>query len=101
MPIDPPESFTSICRLFHQDIDKQCPTIEAMADFAVTGLNAEERTELSAFLEKVLSGDYSGGELKALWRRSPADVYFRDGEQVRQLLSRMKEMLGNEPSGDV
>lgn len=100
MAIDPPESFTSICRLFHQDIDKQCPTIEAMADFAVGGLNAEERTELSAFLQKILSGDYNGGELKALWRRSPADVYFRDGEHVRQLLSLMREKLAAEPSGE-
>lgn len=98
MAIDPPESFISICRLFHQDIDKQCPSIEAMADFAVGGLNAEERTELSAFLEKVLSGDYNGGELKALWRRSPADVYFRDGEQVRLLLGMMRKRLANEGS---
>jgi hypothetical protein len=100
MAIDPPESFTSICRLFHQDIDKQCPTIEAMADFAVGGLNGEERTELSAFLEKILSGDYNGGELKALWRRSPSDVYFRDGEYVRKLFELMKMRLAPKGSSE-
>ncbi|HEX2843323.1 hypothetical protein [Hyphomicrobium sp.] len=98
MAIDAPEVFTRICRRFHQDIDKQCPTIEAMADFAVGGLNEEKRSELSAFLDHVLAGNYSGGELKALWRRSPSDVYFRDGEHVRKLLALMKVRLAPERS---
>jgi hypothetical protein len=98
MAIDAPEIFTRICRRFHQDIDKQCPTIEAMADFSVGGLKDEKRDELRAFLDRVLSGNYSGGELKALWRRSPSDVYFRDGEYVRKLLALMKTRLAPEGS---
>ena len=97
MAIIAPESFAQICRLFHQDIDKQCPTMEAMADFAVNGLSDAQRAELSAFLGHVLDGQYSGGELKALWRRSEADVYFTDGEQVRLLLNLMRQRLATEP----
>lgn len=99
MAIIAPESFARICRLFHQDIDKQCPTLEAMADFAVRGLNDDERAELGAFFDNILDGDFSQGELKALWRHSEADVYFRDGEQVRVLLSLMRQRLMTGMSG--
>lgn len=71
-----------------------------MADFAVGGVNAEERAELNKFLDRVLSGNYSGGELKALWRRSPSDVYFRDGEYVRELFKLMKIRIASEGSGE-
>lgn len=79
--------------MFHQDIDKTHPTIEAMAAFAVQGLTDAERTEISSFLDEVLSGKYTGGELKALWRRSEADVYFRDSKDVVALLTAMREKL--------
>ncbi len=98
MAIVAPELFAQISRLFHQDIDKQCPTMEAMADFAVNGLSDDQRVELSAFLGDVLNGQYSGGELKAFWRRSEADVYFINGEQVRLLLSLMREKLASKSS---
>jgi hypothetical protein len=79
--------------MFHQDIDAVYPTIEEMASYAVRVVPASDRGEVLKFLDGVLSGNYTKGELKALWRRSEADVYFRDGEQVRLLLRLMRDKL--------
>ena len=82
-----------MCRMFHQDIDSAYPTIEDMASYAVRVIPASDSRQVLKFLDSVLSGDYADGELKALWRRSEADVYFRDGEQARLLLSLMRDTL--------
>jgi hypothetical protein len=100
MGISAPASFHIVCRMFHQDIDKIYPTIEEMANYAARIVPVADRVEVSAFIDHVLTGDYSNGELKALWRRSDADVYFKDGEQVRRLLRLMKGKLAGERSGD-
>ena len=65
-----------MCRMFHQDIDSAYPTIEDMASYAVRVIPASDRGEALKFLDSVLSGNYTKGELKALWRRSEADVHF-------------------------
>lgn len=98
MGISAPTSFLRICRMFHQDIDKVYPTVEEMANYVARIVSVTDRAEVSKFLDHVLTGDYTNGELKALWRRSDADVYFRDGEHVRQLLSIVREKLAAEPS---
>lgn len=98
MGIAAPTSFLNVCRMFHQDIDTTHPTIEEMASFAASIVPVADRAEVSKFINHVLKGDYTNGELKALWRRSDADVYFREGEHVRLLLSLMKEKLAVEPS---
>lgn len=100
MGISAPASFLKVCRMFHQDIDKIHPTIEEMANYAARIVPAADRVEVSRFIDHVLTGDYTNGELKALWRRSDADVYFREGEQVRLLLSLMKGKLAGEGSGE-
>jgi hypothetical protein len=79
--------------MFHQDIDAAYPTIEDMAAFAATIVAAADREEISTFIDRVLAGGFTSGELKALWRRSEADVYFRDGEDVRSLLKLMRDKL--------
>jgi hypothetical protein len=95
MELHPPASFTSICRLFHQDIDKIHTTLDEMATYAVRDLSSEERAEVGKFLDELLGGGYSGGEIRAIWRRSPADVYFRDNEQLITLLKLMREKIAN------
>ncbi len=86
--------------MFHQDIDAAYPTIEEMANFAVSILPVADRTEVSEFIDHVLTGDYTNSELKALWRRPDADVYFREGKHVRLLLGLMKEKLAAKRSGE-
>lgn len=93
MDISPPMVFTEICRQFHQDIDKVCPDLESMADFAVKGLRAREREILSTFLDELLGGQFTKGEIRAVWRRSPADVYFRDVDQLINLLRLIRARL--------
>lgn len=100
MAISTPVSFLKVCRMFHQDVDKIYPSIEEMANYAVRIVPVADRTEVSQFIDHVLTGNYTNAELKALWRRSDADVYFREGEHVRLLLSFMKEKLASEPSGE-
>jgi hypothetical protein len=93
MEIEPPRAFVDTLRRFHQDIEKTCPTLELLAEFAVRGLRGEDREAVARFLDEVLSGRYSGGELTALLRRSPADIYLSDAKQVAELLRLMREML--------
>ncbi len=93
MAIDPPRAFNEMLRRFHQDVEKECPTLDALATFAVRGLRGEDQDVVVRFLEEMLSGSHSGGELVALLRRSPADIYLSDARQVVELLSSMRAKL--------
>lgn len=75
-----PVVFTKACRMLHQDIGLDCPTLASMAEFILSGRDASEHAELRIFLDDVLSGDFTGGEIKALFRRSPADSYPKDAK---------------------
>ena len=93
MTVHPPKAFIELCCRFHQDVEKDCPTLEAMAEFAMRGLRGTDRDAISVFLEEVLGGRFNAGELKAMWRRTPADVYFADGQQLMKMLELIREKL--------
>lgn len=75
-----PEEFREIGRSFYQGIHHHYPSIEALAVVAVAGKNRRELTILKDYLDELLSGKYGGDELRAIWRKSGADVFFRNAK---------------------
>jgi len=70
------------------------PTLDEGAAIGLGGLNEEEKKELALVFDEVTSSRYSADDLVKLWNSSSADVWFRDGEQVRMLFTRARQMIG-------
>ena len=82
--------FNAVCRNFIQDYDLVASSPEALIDFAITNLAADDLRSLHAFLVEVLRGRHSDDELQTLWWSTPADIHFPDGAQLREFLALMK-----------
>lgn len=94
MSIDAPPAFIEICRRFHQDIGEVYSTLDDLAAYAVKGIKPADRATVAKFIDDLLSGKYTGGELKALFRRSPSEVYLEDSKHVVALLEAMRQKIG-------
>lgn len=85
-----PAVFNAVCRNFIQDFDLVASSPEALIDFAITNLSADDLNSLHAFLVEVLRGNHSDDELRTLWWSTPADIHFPNGLQLREFLELMK-----------
>jgi hypothetical protein len=70
------------------------PTLDEGAALGLCRLKEEEKKELALILDEITSSRYSADDLVKLWNSSPADVHFGDGEQVRMLFRRARQMIG-------
>ena len=68
-------------------------TLDEVAALGIRGLNEEEKKELALVLDDITSSRYSADDLVKLWNGSPADVWFGDGEEVRMLFRRARQMI--------
>lgn len=89
----PPLPFIAVCRSFHVDIGRLCPTFESMAAFALQGVEGADRDTLAEYLDGLLSGDYTPDELKELWNSSGADVFIPDVKNLIALFTAMRQEL--------
>lgn len=80
-----PESFIRFTSGFHQDAFKIYGTLDAATLAAVDFVYPKERTELSAYLRKVLSEKFDDSDIKGLWNRTNTN-FFVSGSGVRQVL---------------
>jgi len=69
-------------------------TLDEGAALGLCGLNEEEKKELAPILDEITSSRYSADDLKKLWNSSPADVHFGDGEEVRMIFRRARQLIG-------
>jgi hypothetical protein len=69
-------------------------TLDEGAALGIRGLNEEEKKEMALILDEITSSRYSADDLVKLWNGSPADVHFGDGEEVRMLFRRARQLLG-------
>ena len=69
-------------------------TLDEVAEIGLCGVTKEERKELALVLDEVTSSHYSADDLVKLWNSSPADVWFRDGEEVRMIFKHARNMIG-------
>lgn len=73
-----PEEFLTLGRWFHQDCDYGCETLEQVIENAIAsaGLSREQRERVRAYLDELLSGKYSNGDLSSIWRKTRAELRF-------------------------
>jgi hypothetical protein len=94
MAVQPPEAFIKLCQRFYQDVGDDHPTLDALATFGARGIPAPDRDVVAAYVDELLNGQMSGDELKAIWWSTPADVYFKDSEQLISFLKLIRAKLG-------
>ena len=87
-----PQAFDQIQSYLHQDYDIVHGSLENALDAYVRGIRKADREPLGTFLDLVLKGDYSGGELKNLWF-NPGGVEPRHGKDVRAILNAIRMKL--------
>ncbi|MBU1212967.1 MAG: hypothetical protein KJ587_17105 [Alphaproteobacteria bacterium] len=91
-----PKEINDVCRNFHQDIHLHTKTLDDMVEFATNGIGDTERKIVAAYLDEILSDRFSDDDLKDIWYKTPADVYFPEGGHLRQLLEKMREALSKQ-----
>jgi hypothetical protein len=70
------------------------PTLDEGAAIGLSGLNEEEKKELALVLDEITSSRHSADDLVKRWNSSSADVWFGDGEAVRMLFTRARQLIG-------
>jgi hypothetical protein len=91
--MDAPKSFWKLCQRFIQDLPDLYPNWEKALDFVVGGLMPDERSELAAYLDKVLARPDAAPILAGLLRKSQADFFFAPDEGVPELFRHIRRRL--------
>lgn len=63
------------------------------AALGLGALTEEQQKQLAPILDEVTSERYSADDLVRLWMSSPADVWFSNGEQIRELLKMARRKI--------
>lgn len=69
-------------------------TPEEFARTMIAGLDDAERATLRAYLTRIVEPDHSGDALIGLWNATPASYHFLNGEELRQVLTLVRDQLG-------
>lgn len=71
-----PKEFVTLCRWFHQDWTWGHETPEQAIEDALSGANlsAAQRNIVRAYIDELVSGNYSDEELERIWRKSGAGI---------------------------
>jgi hypothetical protein len=90
-----PDEFNDFCDHFNQDVMRIYSTPEQMIAAALTSLNEEQKHVLRLFLDELLSGRHTPAEIKGVWRRTPAALYFLKARGVVAFLQLVRDAMGN------
>lgn len=71
-----PRELVTLCGWFDQDFDWGDETGEQAVEAAIANANlsAAELNVVSAYLDELLSGKYSNGDLSSIWRKTGAEL---------------------------
>lgn len=71
-----PEEFIKLCRWFHQDCDYGLDTDEHVIEEAILSANLSpaQRSVVKAYIDELVSSNYSDEQLERIWRKSGAGV---------------------------
>jgi hypothetical protein len=94
MDIAVPDEFKDFCRHFHQDVMLIHSTPDEMIASALRSLNEQQKHVIRRFLDELLSGRYSSAEIKGIWRKTPADIYFPKAQGLLEFLRLMRDAVG-------
>jgi hypothetical protein len=88
-----PDEFYDFCLYLHQDSFYVYGTEpKDIAAGAIRHLSKAQKQTLGAFLDELLTGDYSDGELQEIYRGGDPEIGFR-GEELRYFLGLVRTTL--------
>jgi hypothetical protein len=94
-----PDVFKDLCRHFHQDVMVIDSTPEqtiasALKQMSILGqLNEERKRDLRQFLDELLSGCHNSAELREIWNKTPADIFFLKAKHLVLFLQSIRDSL--------
>ena len=88
-----PVQFEKIFGLFHQDFDLLYPSLEKGVETIVDWLRLKGNLAAKAYIDDLIYGDYSDDQLKGLWNHSTAEIRFKNGDQVRNVLKLLRSKM--------
>ncbi|MBX9933399.1 MAG: hypothetical protein K2Y56_17995 [Methylobacterium sp.] len=88
-----PCEFITLGERLYQGFDDDIDTTEAFIDHLAGEFSKEKATNLRASLGSIAESAQAD-ELLRMWNSVASDYYFHDGEEVRRLLSMVRDKLG-------
>lgn len=73
-----PKEFNKFGEGFHQDIADLTSGMNEMINEGIDYLNAQELVAVKSYIEHLLSGPYTSGQLDDIWQETGTDIYFHD-----------------------
>jgi hypothetical protein len=101
--IDMPIEFRKACRNLGQDLAGKVRAMNPadatnlLVQTATIGIDKNEAHAIRAFVSDLLSKGLTSEQLIEFWRKTPADIYFYDGEQVERFLRSLDASLSRPP----
>lgn len=96
LPSAPP-AFKLMCQNFGPNLGDFVASWEDMVQLALHNLDIGDAKTLVPFIDELLSGPYSDHDLREFWWTMPVTTVFETGDQVRTLLTRIRETLAKPP----
>jgi hypothetical protein len=81
-----PAEFNIMCGCLHQDSLIGVSTIDQLVNVAIDGLTVKQRRMLATFIGEITSELKTDGDLQEMWRASPSELLFKNGDHVRTFL---------------
>ncbi len=94
---DTPPAFKRMCQNFGPDLAEIVSSWEDVTLLALHNLEISEARSLVPFIEGLLGGRYSDEDLREFWWSMPVTTVFDSGDDVRRLLSRVRDALLQPP----
>jgi len=86
-------TFPKLCKQFHQDIGLVASSSEDLMSVLMQALSASERLQLKDELNELLSSEFSDQQLLDVWSASPAQVFFKNAQDLRSMLSQVLDHI--------
>ncbi|MBL4727368.1 MAG: hypothetical protein JKY83_11995 [Rhizobiaceae bacterium] len=91
-----PKEFNNFGEGFHQDIIDLTSGMSEMINEGIDYLNAQELVVVKSYIEHLLSGPYTPGQLDDIWMKTGTDIYIHDKKNrlfFEQILVEMEKRL--------
>lgn len=88
-----PVEFQKMAEYFHQDIFVISESRADLAEWVLAGFSESERQGLKSFLSEIVSSRYSDEQLLNLWDGMPAEIWFGDAREFRELLVFIRDQI--------
>jgi len=101
--LDFPPELRKACRNLGQDLARKAIAMNAadatdlLVQTATIEIDRTEAQEIRSFIGEFLNKGLTSEQIVEFWRKTPAEIYFYDGEQVERFLTSLNERLAQPP----